>query len=155
MNIRSTVVVRAVLLGVSIGAAPALVLAALVGATLGADALGPAVAVVVLAAAVGLLPGAAMGLALAFAPRSVWDRDAHRSLVAGGAAAGAFLVQTLAVAVIGGSGAWLGVSAFGTPAVLLGGWFLSGPVAAPLRRGAAPDPGRVQPVVPATTRPDS
>ncbi|WP_395292203.1 hypothetical protein ACF9IK_00245 [Kitasatospora hibisci] len=87
-----------------------------------------------LGAAPGLLPGAAMGVALAWSPRTVWDRDAHRSLLAGTVAAGTFLTETIPPAIATDDGRLMGLGLLGTPVLLITGWFLSTPITTPLRR---------------------
>ncbi|MER5863399.1 hypothetical protein [Kitasatospora sp. NPDC002040] len=137
MGVRFKVVLRGVLFGVLPGAVPALVLACF-GLASGdgglLSRLGTALALVASGASVGFLPGTAVGVALAFSPQTVWNRPAHASAVAGGAASGVMLLVTLSLAVASGSGVWAAAALVGTPLSFLIGWFVSTPVAAPLRK---------------------
>ncbi|WP_441247523.1 hypothetical protein [Kitasatospora sp. McL0602] len=100
----------------------------------GIDSPSRAAALVAWGMAGGLLPGAAMGAALALSPPTVRARGAQRSVPAGVAAAGVFLAETLTLGVVSDSAGWFALAVLGTPAALFAGWFLSTPVTAPYRR---------------------
>ncbi|MEU6234966.1 hypothetical protein [Kitasatospora sp. NPDC047058] len=134
MSIRVKVVALGTALGSLLTAVPTLLVGCVLLAGLGGFGPKSIVVLAVLGAAPGVLPGAAMGAALAWSPRTVWERDAHRSLLAGAVAAGTVLTETVPLALATDDGRLMGLGLLGAPVALITGWFLSTPITAPLRR---------------------
>jgi hypothetical protein len=134
MKARLQVVALGAVLGAALTTVPTLLVGCLLLANLGGLGLKAMAVLAALGTAPGLVPGAAMGVALAWSPPTVWDRDAHRSLLAGAVAAGTVLAETIPIASTTDNGRLMAAGLIGAPVALIAGWFLSTPVITPLRR---------------------